>query len=187
MANNSSSEAYKQAPIRPSPIRANKKPIKIKYISSPVFVKAKDISEFRAMVQNLTGKDSGATTHTYRNRIEGKIQVPSHHTTIMRYEEEHKGLKVVHKTQKKRVKITYISSPVLVRACDASEFRSVVQNLTGKDSDNKVQDGKGSCHYNRSITSSSLEFDQDYFWIELARSVLPSPCLLISGSCAYIL
>ncbi|TKY61361.1 Modulating plastid sigma factor [Spatholobus suberectus] len=118
------------------------------------------------------------------------------------HKESNTTLKIGHKkTPKKTVKITYISSPVLVRACDASEFRSVVQQLTGKDSNNKVQsshkgysalmhqdmqsgdqsateDGNGSCHYNRSMTSS-LEFDEDYFWKELALSVLPSPCVLV--------
>nr|KYP42749.1 hypothetical protein KK1_035853 [Cajanus cajan] len=107
----------------------------------------------------------------------------------------------MHRMPKKRVKITYISSPLLVRACDASEFRSVVQQLTGKDSNKVVQtphkgnsilmhqsgdlsaseDGNGSCHYNdMSMITSSLEFDEDYFWKELlARSVLPSPCVLV--------
>lgn len=37
--------------------------------------------------------------------------------------------------RKKPLKITYISSPVLVRATTASEFRNIVQELTGKDSD----------------------------------------------------
>ncbi|KAL9320394.1 hypothetical protein ACSQ67_012233 [Phaseolus vulgaris] len=112
------------------------------------------------------------------------------------------NIKIMNKTQKKTVKITYISSPVLVRACDASEFRSVVQQLTGKDS-NKVgrgstlmhhervmqsgdvcgseEDGREFHHYNnnRSLITGSVEFDEDYFWKELARSVLPSPCLLV--------
>ncbi|PKI32135.1 hypothetical protein CRG98_047453 [Punica granatum] len=38
-------------------------------------------------------------------------------------------------TKKKPLKITYISSPVMVRATTASEFRAIVQELTGKDSD----------------------------------------------------
>ncbi|KAK7332845.1 hypothetical protein VNO80_29601 [Phaseolus coccineus] len=109
------------------------------------------------------------------------------------------NIKIVNKTQKKTVKITYISSPVLVRACDASEFRSVVQQLTGKDS-NKVghgsmhhervmqsgdvrgseEDGREFHHYNnRSLMTGSVELDEDYFWKELARSVLPSPCVLV--------
>ncbi|KAF8017792.1 hypothetical protein BT93_H2863 [Corymbia citriodora subsp. variegata] len=39
---------------------ARKKPLKIRYISSPVMVKASNPSEFRAIVQELTGKDSDA-------------------------------------------------------------------------------------------------------------------------------
>ncbi|KAG5087212.1 hypothetical protein JHK82_054613 [Glycine max] len=83
-----------------------------------------------------------------------------------------------------------------VRAYDASEFRSVVQQLTGNDSNSnkKVErphkgysstlmhqrvmqshedaHGIGLYHYNRS-TTTSLELDEDYYWKELARSVLP--------------
>ncbi|KAF9660955.1 hypothetical protein SADUNF_Sadunf19G0017600 [Salix dunnii] len=35
-----------------------RKPVKIKYISSPTMVKATNATEFRAIVQELTGKDS---------------------------------------------------------------------------------------------------------------------------------
>lgn len=37
--------------------------------------------------------------------------------------------------KKKKMKITYISSPVMVSATTTSEFRAIVQELTGKDSD----------------------------------------------------
>lgn len=37
--------------------------------------------------------------------------------------------------KKKPLKVTYISSPVMVTAATASEFRAIVQELTGKDSD----------------------------------------------------
>ncbi|KAL5156125.1 hypothetical protein HKD37_19G055046 [Glycine soja] len=112
------------------------------------------------------------------------------------HNKESNTLRTVQKTPKKTVKITYISSPVLVRAYDASEFRSVVQQLTGNDSNSnkKVErphkgysstlmhqrvmqshedaHGIGLYHYNRS-TTTSLELDEDYYWKELARSVLP--------------
>uniref|UniRef100_A0A7N2R181 VQ domain-containing protein n=1 Tax=Quercus lobata TaxID=97700 RepID=A0A7N2R181_QUELO len=39
------------------------------------------------------------------------------------------------KSKQKPIKITYISSPTMVRACHASEFRKIVQELTGKNSD----------------------------------------------------
>ncbi|KAJ6877140.1 hypothetical protein NC651_030006 [Populus alba x Populus x berolinensis] len=42
------------------------------------------------------------------------------------------------KHKKEPVKITYISSPTMVKATSASEFRAIVQELTGKDS--KVED-----------------------------------------------
>ncbi|KAK6915383.1 VQ protein [Dillenia turbinata] len=38
------------------------------------------------------------------------------------------------KGKKKPTKVTYISSPMMVRACNESEFRAIVQELTGKDS-----------------------------------------------------
>nr|GLL27869.1 hypothetical protein BC332_12740 [Ipomoea trifida] len=37
--------------------KSGKEPIKVKYISSPVLVNAKNASEFRSIVQELTGKD----------------------------------------------------------------------------------------------------------------------------------
>jgi len=46
--------------------------------------------------------------------------------------------KVMHKTVKKTVKVTYISNPILLRACHASEFRSLVQQLTGKNSNDFI-------------------------------------------------
>ncbi|QCD77617.1 hypothetical protein DEO72_LG1g1243 [Vigna unguiculata] len=104
------------------------------------------------------------------------------------------SIKMMHKTPKKTVKITYISSPVLVRACDASEFRSLVQQLTGKDSDNvghgstmmlgervmqSVRGSEDGGEFHIYNSNRSMEFDEDYyFWKELAHSVLPSPCVL---------
>jgi hypothetical protein len=43
---------------RQNPTDVQKEPVKIKYISSPVFVKASNASEFRAIVQELTGKNA---------------------------------------------------------------------------------------------------------------------------------
>ena len=80
MAKDSCSEAYKHQPIKPMPIWANKKAIKIKYNSSPVTVIARDASEFRAMVQNLTGKDSG-TSGICTTRKQGNVEDFSHGTT----------------------------------------------------------------------------------------------------------
>lgn len=62
----------------------------------------------------------------------GKLRSdPKHH----QYPHYHsKTQKMTNKTLKKPVKITYISSPLFVRACDACDFSSVVQQLTGKDS-----------------------------------------------------
>jgi hypothetical protein len=41
---------------RQNPTDVQKEPVKIKYISSPMFVKASNASEFQAIVQELTGK-----------------------------------------------------------------------------------------------------------------------------------
>lgn len=43
--------------------RESKEPMKVKYISSPVLVNAKNAAEFKAIVQELTGKDSSDEHH----------------------------------------------------------------------------------------------------------------------------
>ncbi|GAB2277610.1 hypothetical protein Dimus_012318 [Dionaea muscipula] len=39
-------------------VRSKNEPLRVKYISSPIFVNARSESEFRALVQELTGKDA---------------------------------------------------------------------------------------------------------------------------------
>lgn len=132
----------------------------------------------------------------------GKLRYdPKHHHHYPHYHS--KTQKVI----KKPIKITYISSPLFVRACDASDFRSVVQQLTGKDSNDLIyesdllnidhstlynqvmqgdqggeylhateEDGNyGSSYYYNRLMDYSLEFNQDYYWKEVAGSVLQSP------------
>ncbi|KAB1200826.1 hypothetical protein CJ030_MR0G006185 [Morella rubra] len=41
-----------------NPTKAKQEPVKIKYISSPTFVRASNPIEFRAIVQELTGQNS---------------------------------------------------------------------------------------------------------------------------------
>ncbi|CAL5322071.1 hypothetical protein CsSME_00000245 [Camellia sinensis var. sinensis] len=48
---------YHQLKIK-KPIKSKKKPIKVTYISSPMMVRANNASEFRAIVQELTGQNS---------------------------------------------------------------------------------------------------------------------------------
>ncbi|KAL3520938.1 hypothetical protein ACH5RR_019087 [Cinchona calisaya] len=43
--------------------KPSKEPLKVKYISSPVMVNAKSAAEFKAIVQELTGKDSSEDGH----------------------------------------------------------------------------------------------------------------------------
>ncbi|KAL6989137.1 hypothetical protein U1Q18_014889 [Sarracenia purpurea var. burkii] len=95
------------------------------------------------------------------------------------------------KGKTKPIKIRYISSPVMVWASNASEFRAIVQELTGRNSDlGKIgqeggvatsdgiapvvdlgtqekegfRDGKSECS-----NMVALEFDQ-FFWRELSKS-----------------
>jgi hypothetical protein len=98
--------------------------------------------------------------------------------------------KVMHKTLKKEIKVTYISNPILSRACHASEFRSLVQQLTGNNSNDFVHQSTPSLHshgtnptiattaaeeanttsFDRSM--DSMEFDiMDYYWKQVAHSL----------------
>ncbi|GMH13210.1 hypothetical protein Nepgr_015051 [Nepenthes gracilis] len=45
--------------------RAKKEPLRVRYISSPILVNARSESEFRAVVQELTGKNSDGRSPTY--------------------------------------------------------------------------------------------------------------------------
>ncbi|XP_050225859.1 uncharacterized protein LOC126675288 [Mercurialis annua] len=59
------------------------------------------------------------------------------------------------KNKKKPIKITYISNPTLFRATNASDFRAIVQELTGKDS--KVLDFACDDHSNETSQGPSIE------------------------------
>ncbi|CAN1176700.1 hypothetical protein LINPERHAP2_LOCUS32680 [Linum perenne] len=60
------------------------------------------------------------------------------------------------RTKKKEpMKITYISSPTLVKATNASEFRALVQELTGKDS--RVGEEESYDYYSPVISAGSVE------------------------------
>ncbi|KAG2696671.1 hypothetical protein I3843_07G068400 [Carya illinoinensis] len=51
----------------PSKVKGSEPPMKIKYISSPLLVKANNATEFRAIVQELTGKNSRIDTLSFCN------------------------------------------------------------------------------------------------------------------------
>lgn len=51
-----------------NPTKVQRKPIKVKYISSPMMIKASSALEFRAIVQQLTGFDSNSTPTRRRNQ-----------------------------------------------------------------------------------------------------------------------
>ncbi|KAL9344473.1 hypothetical protein Peur_062148 [Populus x canadensis] len=71
--------AQQEQPKKGQKSTKNKRePIKIKYISSPTMVKATNATEFRAIVQELTGKDSKVEDPCDAN--EEASQVPRHGT-----------------------------------------------------------------------------------------------------------
>lgn len=74
---------YQNQPIkRQKPTKVEKKPMKIKYISSPIMVKAGNASEFRAIVQQLTGKNADPISpdDTYTMVTEEASHVPHQNT-----------------------------------------------------------------------------------------------------------
>ncbi|KAL5835332.1 hypothetical protein ACOSQ4_014829 [Xanthoceras sorbifolium] len=60
----------------------------------------------------------------------GKLK---HHFDIQ--QNPYKNQSAAIKMKKSPIKVTYISSPMMVKASNASEFRAIVQELTGKNSD----------------------------------------------------
>ncbi|KAK4596548.1 hypothetical protein RGQ29_014550 [Quercus rubra] len=92
------------------------------------------------------------------------------------------------KTMTKPIKITYISSPMIVKACDASEFRAIVQELTGKNSSISAdfdscpmvteEEPSQALSYDTAHETNS-KFDEGYyFWRELSLRAFEfeSPC-----------
>ncbi|KAI8556231.1 hypothetical protein RHMOL_Rhmol05G0236300 [Rhododendron molle] len=113
------------------------------------------------------------------------------------------------KEKKKPIKVTYISSPVMVQAENAFEFRAIVQELTGKNSDlgrtcgdgpafgnedgEVIDHGNISTHSKPAFTNgeysnddcsnmvqTSLEFNESSFWKEVSKSSgFQFPCVLV--------
>ena len=67
----------------PDSTKVERKPMKIKYISSPIMVKAGNPSEFRAIVQQLTGKNADPISPdaTYTTVREEACHVADQNTT----------------------------------------------------------------------------------------------------------
>ncbi|KAF2287683.1 hypothetical protein GH714_002309 [Hevea brasiliensis] len=63
--------------MRRKPIKHKKKPVKITYISNPTMFRATNALEFRAIVQQLTGKDSKVLDAW--DRSEEATQVPDNY------------------------------------------------------------------------------------------------------------
>lgn len=75
MVKNSEQHLQHHQPMRQKSAKNKKKPLKITYISTPTMFRAANASEFRAIVQELTGKDSKVTDAWDFN--EEAIQVPA--------------------------------------------------------------------------------------------------------------
>ncbi|KAF3452324.1 hypothetical protein FNV43_RR02757 [Rhamnella rubrinervis] len=73
---------YNEHLMGKKPREAKKKPIKIKYISSPMMVHANSASEFRAIVQELTGQNSNIIESSISSTINSHNH--RHHTTTPR-------------------------------------------------------------------------------------------------------
>ncbi|KAM7526731.1 hypothetical protein LguiA_016633 [Lonicera macranthoides] len=63
-------------------------------------------------------------------------------------------------SDQKAIKVKYISSPVTVRARDASEFRSIVQQLTGHNSQNNIN--HDDVNYIQTTTEVAVHNAEDY-------------------------
>ncbi|KAF3969566.1 hypothetical protein CMV_006646 [Castanea mollissima] len=75
---------YQNQPKRsPDSTKVERKPMKVKYISSPIMVKAGNPSEFRAIVQQLTGKNADPISPdaTYTTVREEACHVTDQNTT----------------------------------------------------------------------------------------------------------
>ncbi|KAG5607771.1 hypothetical protein H5410_029263 [Solanum commersonii] len=84
------------------------------------------------------------------------------------------------------MKVKYISSPIMVNAKNADEFRSIVQELTGKSPERGVGigsdggDGGGwpkdhdGVEYNNSSTKNifmNIDNNDEYFWKQFSESL----------------
>ncbi|KAG6750665.1 hypothetical protein POTOM_045173 [Populus tomentosa] len=87
--------------------------------------------------QNQNQLLSPSSSSSYFHQISKKMSQFSEQYSG-RQGQEPKRSKKPTKHKKEPVKITYISSPTMIKATNASEFRAIVQELTGKDS--KVED-----------------------------------------------
>ncbi|KAF5203484.1 hypothetical protein FRX31_006929 [Thalictrum thalictroides] len=116
--------------------QVKRKPMKIVYIGNPMMFKANNCFEFRQIVQELTGKDSGRKSTSHRagsNNVPIMNKTPTHHH---------------HKT------------PEMIATMD--EISDHHHNLS-----------------NSTSSTSSVEFVDDFFSLEMLQSVdgFPYPFL----------
>ena len=92
------------------------------------------------------------------------------------------------KVKREPMKIKYISSPLLVKASNASEFRAIVQELTGQNSEDRSPHDSDSMVTNRAqpkiemakktvdggvsrTTMPLLELNEEYLWENFSESL----------------
>lgn len=145
-----------------------KRSVKITYISSPLLVRECDASEFRSVVQQLTGKDSNTNTNT-NNNTNNSVHHHHHH---------HQQSNL----QKDPATLMHCKAAPLVPSPISSVMQSGEEdwfNCGGSFYDNNNNN-------NRSMMNS-LELDEDYFWKDVALSVLQSSSVFaIAWVCMYI-
>ncbi|KAM3705249.1 hypothetical protein ACJW30_03G069500 [Castanea mollissima] len=83
------------------------------------------------------------------------------------------------KSKQKPIKITYISSPTMVRACHASEFRKIVQELTGNNSDDIEIPGD---NHAASSEQVGLVFNHEAPYAKTAAEIVGDPFLKTMNS-----
>lgn len=76
---------------RQTPMSERKKPMKIKYISSPMMVKASSASEFRAIVQQHTGQNPAGQKELRLTNAGRLRRRPIHKSYLSSRSEEDKG------------------------------------------------------------------------------------------------
>ncbi|KGN60779.1 hypothetical protein Csa_019238 [Cucumis sativus] len=90
--NHSQSQSQNQ-----NPTKVQRKPIKVKYISSPMMIKASNALEFRAIVQQLTGFDSNTPTRRRNQKLlsdcartpSAMFHADRHEMEVLKFSDDH--------------------------------------------------------------------------------------------------
>lgn len=124
------------------PSKTKKKPIKIKYISSPMMVRASNASEFRAIVQELTGQNSNVSELSDDQGLE--------------YHDSPTGEILGQKTNWRLNGSTYREEEEEADYCDDHKFLVVDDNHDDRQFYNP--------NYNGFDSSFQVQFDEGQYW-----------------------